>query len=186
MMSITRKPAKTMNFGLLYGMGLAALAKALKVDMDKARQLKTLYYSKLKKVEKLFDIAKRRAIERGYIFNSYGRRSWLDDVQFAYKLVNYLIQGTGADVVRHVMPKIDSLLMDTRSGMLIQAHDELVFEIHKDELHLIPEIKRLMEVEYVPFNGMYLTAGVSWSAKSWAQRDMIDGIPTEEDLRRLA
>ena len=76
---------------------------------------------------------------------------------------NYLIQGTGADVVRHVIPKIDYMLEGAKSKLLLQIHDEVVLKIHKEETHLLKEIKRIMESEYKPLNGMYLTCGTEYS-----------------------
>jgi len=188
LLDIARKKAKTVNFGLLYGMGLNSLAGALKVGVNEARNLKYSYFRRLPRVENLFGASKTIALSRGYIYNKYGRRIFLDDPKFAYKLVNYLIQGTGADVVRHAMPKIDAMFQENKalSGMLAQIHDELLFEIHESELHLIAKCREIMENEYEPFNGMRLTAGVSWSKKSWAVRDQIDGIPTLEEIRRSA
>lgn len=188
MMGVDRKPAKTLNFGLLYGMGLAKLAEALNVLVDKAKELKTRYYSELPAVKQLHADITAVARSRGFIRNKYGRRYYLQHApdgsyDFAYKLVNYLIQGSGADVVKHAMNKIAYYLEMTKSHMLLQVHDELIFEIHETELHLIPELKRIMEVEYKPINGMHLTCGVSWSAKSWAVCDMIDGVPTLELIK---
>lgn len=182
MMGVTRKEAKTLNFGLLYGMGVQKLADSLGISFNEAARLKQLYFTKLPKVQALFQAAKNRAMSRGFIYNKYGRRAYLDDPRFTYKLVNYLIQGTGADVVRHALPKIHYHLYGKRSACLIQVHDELLFEIHKDELHLIPELRVIMESEYQPFNRMNLTCGVEWSAKSWALKHKQEGIPTQQQV----
>ena len=186
MLNILRKQAKTVNFGLLYGMGIGSLAGMLKMDFMGAKMLKMRYFHRLQRVENLFNASKQIAMSRGYIFNSYGRRVFLDDPKWAYKLVNYLIQGTGADIIRHAMVKIHKTLLPMQSGMVAQIHDELLFEIHESEIHIIPELIRIMEEEYRPFNGMKLTVGASWSKKSWAVRDMKDGIPTTEDLKEAA
>lgn len=163
MMGVDRKLAKTLNFGLLYGMGLAKLADALNVSIDQAKVLKYRYYKELPNVQRLTRTIMDTAIARGYIRNRYNRRYYLDDPKFAYKMPNYLIQGTGADVVRHVIPKIDYMLEGAKSKLLLQVHDELIFKIHRQETHLIPEIRRIMESEYKPMNGMNLTCGVEYS-----------------------
>lgn len=187
-LNILRKSAKTVNFGLLYGMGIGSLADMLKVKFNEASLLKVRYFARLPRVENLFNTVKKIATSRGYIFNKYGRRIFLDDPKWVYKLVNYLIQGLGADIIRHSMVKIDQMLIDkeAKSAMIAQIHDELLFEIHTEELYLIPEILKIMQEEYVPYNGMKLTAGASWSAKSWAVKDMIEGIPTTEQLKEAA
>lgn len=163
MMNVDRKLAKTLNFGLLYGMGLAKLADALKVTVEEAKVLKYRYYRELPNVQKLTRTIMDTATARGFIRNRYNRRYYLDDPKFAYKMPNYLIQGTGADVVRHVIPKINYLLEGMKSKLLLQVHDELIYKIHRDETHIIPEIKRIMESEYKPMNGMNLTCGVEYS-----------------------
>lgn len=167
MMGVDRKLAKTLNFGLLYGMGIGKLADALNTDISKAKTLKSKYYMELPKVSQLTTDIMRVSESRGFIRNKYGRVYQLDNPQFSYKMPNYLIQGTGADVVRTAMNKIAFYLDGTKSHLLLQVHDELVFEIHKDELHLVPEIKRMMEDEYAPMNGMNLTCGCEYSEESW-------------------
>jgi DNA polymerase I len=170
MMGVDRTIAKTLNFGLLYGMGIAKLADALSVDMDRARTLKYRYYSELKNVQKLTREIQNVAVGRGFIKNPYGRRYFLDDPKWAYKMPNYLIQGTGADVVRHVIPKLTYCLEGMKSKLLLQIHDECVFKIHKSETFIVKELLRLMESEYLPINGMNLTCGIDWSPSTWDTR----------------
>ena len=210
LMGVERNPAKTLNFMLLYGGGLAKLALSLfkcltdedtlkaickkyiyksrttpqensaveKVapeilaneieQLKKADVLKKKYFESLPAVAKFSEQVQNVAKERGYVRNKFGMRFFLgDDARFAYKLPNHLIQGTGAAIVRSCMNKIAFYLEGTKSRMLLQIHDELVYEIHKSELHLIPELKRIMEDEYVPINGMKLECDVEISHESW-------------------
>lgn len=148
-------------------MGIAKLAEALKTNDTHAKELKGRYYSELRNVKQLSDMIMNVAKSRGYIRNKYGRRYYLNDHNFAYKMPNYLIQGTGAEVIRHCIPKIQYLLEGMKSNMLLQIHDELLFEIKIGEEHLVPEIVRIMESEYVPLNGMNLTCGCEFSMDSW-------------------
>lgn len=163
--------------------------EALKNDiaeLKKAQALQNKYYATLPKLEKLFDNAEKTALSRGYIFNRYRRRIYLDDKKFAYKLVNYLIQGTGADIVRHAIVKMDQLFKDTKSKLILQVHDECLAEIHLSELHLIPKMRKIMEEEYSPINGMNLTVGVDWSDKSWATEDKKEWTDeTEAQLKQI-
>jgi len=167
MMGVDRKYAKTLNFGLLYGMGLAKLGESLGVSMDQARELKNRYYSELPKVRTLTRQIMDVAAGRGYIKNYYGRRYFCDDPKWAYKFPNYLIQGTGADIVRHVIPRISYQLEGMKSKLLLQVHDELILKIHRSEVGIVPELKRIMEDEYKPMNGMGLTCGVDFSERTW-------------------
>jgi DNA polymerase-1 len=174
MMGVDRKLAKTLNFGLLYGMGLQKLSIALGCSIDEARDLKAKYYSELRKVQKLHRDIQDTAKSRGFIRNKYGARYYLDKPEFAYKLVNYLIQGTGAEVVRHAMVKLDKRLAGMKSGMLAQIHDEILFEIHEDEISIVPELRRILQDEYVPINGMNLTVGCEYSRESWCEETKKD------------
>jgi DNA polymerase-1 len=174
MMGVDRVLAKTLNFGLLYGMGLQKLADALHLSVEEARTLKAKYYSELRCVQKLHRDIQDTAKSRGYVKNKYGARYYLDKPEFAYKLVNYLIQGTGAEVVRHAMVKLDYVMEGMKSGMLAQIHDEILFEIHKDEVSIVPELKRILEAEYKPLNGMNLTVGCEFSLESWCEETKQD------------
>jgi DNA polymerase-1 len=184
MLGIDRKSAKTINFGLLYGLGKDKLAKSLKIPAQEAVNLKNLYFSRLTRIQRLMYKIQDTAKGRGYVINKYGRRYYLDDPKFAYRMLNHLIQGSSADVVRHAMVKIHDYLENSglKSKMLIQVHDELLFEIHEDELHIIPMLRGIMEDEYKPHNMMTLSCGVEWSPYSWASKDRIDGIPTIGDI----
>jgi len=175
-----RKQAKNINFGILYGQGIPALAKALGISEKEATDLRRFYYSKLPKVKALIETIRDTGKNRGNIWNWFGRKCYIDDPGFAYKLPNHLIQGGCADVMKIAMNKVDQMLLDkkTRSGIAIQVHDELVNEIHENEIELLPEIKKIMETVYPARNGMLLTAGIDHSFKSWAYRDKIEGMPT--------
>jgi DNA polymerase-1 len=108
---------------------------------------------------------------RGYVNNWIGRRCHINNRNFAYKLPNHLIQGGAADVIKLAMPKIHELLLPVRSKMVVQIHDDILHEIHMNELELVPKIKDIMENIYVPKNGMKLTVSPEISKNSWAYRD---------------
>lgn len=181
MMGVTRKQAKTLNFGLLYGMGVDSLASALKVQDYEAADLRRLYFSRLPKVKEFIRGVTNAGKERGWIFNWAGRRYGLpfNDANSAYKLPNHLIQGGCADVVRHAMVQIDEYLAsaNVRARMGVQIHDELLFQVHKDYVEVIPEFKRIMEGVYKPKNGLPLTCGVDYSPTSWGTKDKVKGMP---------
>lgn len=188
LMGVNRKAAKTLNFMLLYGGGIDKLAAALNITQAEAKHLKELYFSKLPKVKKLIYSIQDIGVSRGYIKNAYGRRYQYEGViktkdgrqiDTRYKLPNYLIQGTCGDIMRHAMVKIFDHLSKrkARSSMKITVHDELVCQIHKNEIEEIFNIKKIMEEEYKPINGMYLTTGIEHSFKSWGRCDITDGAP---------
>ena len=171
---ITRKHAKTLNFGLLYGMGIDALAAMLKIAVNEARKTKDRYFAKLPMVEFFIQKVIRTAKMRGYIETWAGRRLWYTDKEFCYKAPNGLIQGGSADMVREAMILIDELFVsrDMESGMVIQVHDELLFEIKEDEMYIVPTLRNIMKNVYKPFNGMAMDCSVETSKVSWGKCDM--------------
>jgi len=176
-LGVSRKHAKTLNFGLLYGMGVEKLAEDLKLPIEQAEYLKRLYFSKLPRVQTFINDVIRTGKQRRVVYNWFGRRCYIASTDLAYILPNHIIQGGGADIIKIAMNKIDDLLLGTRSSMLIQCHDEVLLEIHKDELDLVPKIKTIMESVYIPRNGMKLTVGVDHSWKSWGYDDLVGGLP---------
>lgn len=210
MMGVGRKEAKTLNFMLLYGGGLAKLASSLyeiKVDentlnaicrihiyssknvvlaerelvakvphdvlmehiehLNKADKLKKKYFQSLPAVAAFTKQVQDVAVSRGFVRNQYGARYHVDKPMFAYKLPNHLIQGTGACIIRSAMNKIEYQLEGTKSKMLLQIHDELLFEIHKDEAFIVTTLRDIMEREYKPINGMQLKCDVEYSMDNW-------------------
>lgn len=180
MAGITRAQAKTLNFGLLYGMGTAKLAKSLKISFREAEELKALYFEKLPKVQAFIRGVSFTAQKRGYIWNWNGFRNYCTFSSYAYKMPNALVQGSCGQVIRVATVKVDEYIAQNRlrSHMAAQVHDEILFQVHKSELHHVPEFQRLMEQTYVPKNGMHLTCSVEHGSKSWAKFDLSKGLPT--------
>jgi DNA polymerase-1 len=174
MVGISRKQAKTINFGLLFGMGQQKLADSLGMKVDDAAATKRKYFRALPNVKRLIYNTQSKAVERGFVWNIFNRRYFFHEAKFAYKAVNCLIQGGTADGVKKAMVEIDFLLKNTRSRITLQIHDELVFNIHKDELDLIPEIMEIMRNAYPSFfHKMDCSVEHSW--KSWG--DLEEGLP---------
>lgn len=179
LMGVTRRAAKAINFGLLYGMGLDKLAAALKVSRDEAKRLKALYFQKLPNVKQIIHTITNVAETRGYVYNWAGVRYWCNDPKFAYKMPNRIIQGGGASIMKKAMVEIAPYLLErkAKSRMFLTVHDELDFYIHKDEFDLVKGIKYIMENVYVSKH-LPLTVSVSHSWKSLG--DLQDGEPSKE------
>ncbi len=173
---IKRKEAKTLNFAILYGAGNEKLAGMLGVSVSEAARLKTKYFMALPKVEAFVDKVIRTGRSRGYVRNWIGRRLYAD-YNHCYALPNHLIQGGGADVVKVAMVQIAEQLPDAK--MVLQIHDQLVFDLAPEQCWMIPRIKDIMESVFPDMNGVRLKVDVSWSDKSLAERDMKKGIPYE-------
>lgn len=171
---VSRKHAKTLNFAILYGAGEEKLAYMLGISRSEARTLKLKYFMALPKVERFIDTVIRTGKSRGYVKNWLGRKLY-SDPKFAYALPNHLIQGGGADVVKVAMNKIYNEYPEM--GMVLQVHDQLVFDVHPSNFGKLTKIKEIMENAFPPMNGMRLTVDVSHSKVSLAERDMEKGFP---------
>lgn len=175
----TRTQAKTINFGLLYGMGTAKLAKALGITVQEAMELKAQYFSRLPKVKQFIRTVHDRVKQRGYIWNWNGFRCHLANPEHAYIIPNHLIQGGAGQVLRRAIVDIDELcrVKRLRSSIIAQIHDELAFSVHPSEIEMIPVFQRIMEGIYKPMNGMRLDCDVTHSFKSLAKWDQVKGLP---------
>jgi DNA polymerase I len=175
LVSITRTQAKTLNFAIIYGAGRGKIAEMLGLQTHEAEALIDLYFSGLPRVKKFISDVKGAAKQRGFLFNFYGRMLQYPDRTKSYAGPNHLIQGSCGDIMRVAMNRCDDLLQGKMSVMSLSIHDELVFNIHRDELDLVPEIKSVMESTY-PYRHLPLTTTVSHSWKSLA--DKVKGFPT--------
>ena len=169
MMGVDRRRAKTLNFMILYGGGIAKLAGMLDISERDAKKLRSKYFDALPKIPDWTRKVISAAEGRGYVFNWLGRKCHFDK-GFEYKAPNHLIQGGCADVVKVAMNRIHEFLKTKKSRMLVQIHDEILLEVHKDELRIVEDVKSIMEKAY-PFKHIPLTCGVDHSWKSWADKE---------------
>lgn len=173
MVGLSRSQAKTTNFACLYGAGLEKLGNMLKKSKDEAKRIKTRFFLALPKVEEFISAVIRTGKGRGYVTNWMGRKMRAD-YEFCFALPNHLIQGGGADIVKVAMVRIHNELPHLR--MVLQVHDQLVFELQPSELHHVPRIKEIMESIWSK-NGMSLTVDIEHSFKSFDSEDMVKGLP---------
>lgn len=173
LMGVSRTAAKTLNFMILYGGGLDKLAAMLGITWKEAKHLRSSYFRQLKRVKQWSRAVIQAAEDRGYVINWAGRFCH-QDRGFEYRAPNHLIQGGCADVVKFAMNDLDDYLSNFRSQMLLQVHDEIVFDIHPNELGIIPTLKEIMENAY-PYKRLPMTCGVDHSWISWG--DKVKGLP---------
>lgn len=152
-----RRKAKEVNFGILYGIGPFGLKTRLGVTQTHAKEIIDTYFNTFKRVREFMDSSVRFAQEKGYAETLSGRRRYLKNInsnnrvvrQFEERVaINMPIQGTAADMIKLAMINIHKELTKrkTKTKMILQVHDELVFDAHKDEIdELLPVIKKLME-----------------------------------------
>jgi DNA polymerase I len=159
-----RTLAKAINFGMIYGIGSKKMALQIQKTQEEAKEYQRDYFNKFPKA-KIFMNKVSRAIEsRGWVKNRFGRK-YVIPRDFAYKGVNYLVQGTSADIVKNRMIEVSKYLQNTQSRMVCQVHDELVFYIKKEEeKEVILKLKEIMEERCIE---TYLPVDVSKSFPHW-------------------
>lgn len=164
--SFYRQAAKTITFGVIYGIGKNKLAQDMGVSPQQAQQYKNTYFANMKGSRQFFDRVVKTVETRGWVRNKYGRIYKVPN-NWGYKAVNYLVQGTSADILSERMIDIDEFLQPYKTNMLMQIHDEIIFEVHKDEVHIIPQIKEIMLENSL---GMDLEVDMEWCNPSWANK----------------
>ena len=148
-----RSMAKTVNFGLMYGQSSFGLASTLKISRTEAKQYIDKYFARFSSVKMFLDTLKDRAEQTGYAETYHGRKRFLPDIhsqnrtikaQAERMAINSPIQGTAADIIKLAMINIDRRMRDLnlKSKMLLQVHDELIFEVDEDELSVMKELVR--------------------------------------------
>jgi DNA polymerase-1 len=151
-----RRAAKAINFGLIYGMSAFGLAKQLGIGRGEAQEYVDLYFSRYPGVKQFMDQTRLVAREQGYVETVFGRRLYLPDIksknqsirQYAERAaVNAPMQGTAADIIKRAMITVQRWLDESgvAARMVMQVHDELVFEVQQDALATVQkEVPALM------------------------------------------
>ncbi len=159
-----RRRAKIVNFGILYGMGVNALKSQLGSTTAEAHQYLEDYFKTFKRLSEFLEETKGFARKHGYTETLFGRRRQFPEMksplpyvraQAERMAINAPIQGTQSDIIKRAMVDIDQMLAargaKEQAHLLLQVHDELVYEIKDSEMEtLAPEIKRLMEEVEIP------------------------------------
>jgi DNA polymerase-1 len=171
-----RRKAKEVNFGLIYGISAFGLAQNIGISRTEAQEIITAYFNEFPGVKEYMDAQVNKAREYTYVETILGRRRYLRDIHSKNMTVrghaernaiNAPIQGSAADMIKIAMINIHSWMKEEKlkSKMIMQVHDELVFDVHKSELDLmkerIPELmKNAMTLE-VPMD-VEVGVGENW------------------------
>lgn len=151
-----RRAAKAINFGLIYGMSPFGLAKQLGIARSEAKDYVDRYFEHYPDVKNYMELTREQARERGYVETVLGRRLYLPEInarnaarrQYAERTaINAPMQGTAADIIKHAMIDIQAYLNKDHPDikLIMQVHDELVFEIPENKVDLLePEIRNIM------------------------------------------
>ncbi len=143
-----RRSAKAINFGLMYGMSAFGLAKQLGISRGEAQEYTDLYFDRYPGVKQYMDDIRAKASEKGYVETVFGRRLYLPEIndrnaqrrQYAERsAINAPMQGTAADIIKRAMITVHAWLQHDQPGarMIMQVHDELVFEVKKDAVDTV-------------------------------------------------
>ncbi|HZK65208.1 MAG TPA: DNA polymerase I [Puia sp.] len=146
-----RYKAKSVNFGIIYGQGAFGLADNLGIPRSEAKEIIENYKKQFVNIQKYMDDTIRFARKNGYVQTLMGRKRWLRDINssnftvrgFAERnAINSPIQGTAADMIKLAMIRIHDAFIKNgfKSKMLLQVHDELVFDAHRDEVETLKPI----------------------------------------------
>jgi len=153
-----RRCAKVINFGLIYGMSAFGLAKQLGVDRYSAQRYMEQYFSRYPKVTAFMEGTRESARENGFVETVFGRRLYLDEIhsrnrqrrEYAERAaINAPMQGTAADIIKKAMIRCSDWILEAGGDdvvMIMQVHDELVFEVREAEVErIVPILKQAME-----------------------------------------
>ena len=151
-----RRSAKAINFGLIYGMSAFGLARQLGIERGEAQRYVDLYFSRYPGVKAFMDETRERAREQGFVETVFGRRLYLPEIrsgnvhrrQYAERTaINAPMQGTAADVIKRAMLVLDTWITESKTPvrMIMQVHDELVFEVAREAVEdVTPHIRERM------------------------------------------
>ncbi|MGF2412368.1 DNA polymerase I [Ferruginibacter sp.] len=175
-----RYKAKSVNFGIIYGQGAFGLAENLSISRTEAKEIIDNYKKQFPNIQKYMDDTINFAKENGYVETLMGRKRWLKDINSANftvrgfaerNAINSPIQGTAADMIKMAMIKIHHEFnkQNFKSKMLLQVHDELVFDAHRSEIEIIkPVILNCMQTALALPNGVPTDAEIGMG-ENWLE-----------------
>ena len=148
-----RRQAKTINFGIIYGMGALRLARSLDIPTKTAQEYITQYFARYQRIKGYMDSILVEGRARGFVTTLFGRRRYVPDLQSKNAqlvaaaeraTINTPIQGTAADLIKMAMVAIDRRLSGDglRTRMVLQVHDELLFEVPEKEAKKVEKLVR--------------------------------------------
>ena len=180
--SETRRSAKAINFGIIYGISSFGLSKQLSCSQSEAKNFIESYFDQFPKIKSYMDAMIENAKMNGYVETFFGRRIPIKGINsknfqersFAERQsINAPIQGSAADIIKRAMIKIHNVFQEKNieSKMLLQVHDELVFECPKDEINTVSNlIKKEMEQANLPLFPLNIPIVVDFGeADNWSE-----------------
>ena len=152
-----RRRAKAINFGIIYGISAFGLANQLSIDKNEAGAYIKKYFERFPGIRDYMDQTREYCRSNGYVLTLFGRKCHYPDIRASNPsirsfneraAINARLQGSAADIIRRAMLRMDAVLAEKKLGaqMLLQVHDELIFEVPEDEVtKTLPVVKSVME-----------------------------------------
>jgi len=155
-----RNIAKSINFGLLYGMGSRKLAGEINVTQKEAKEYIKSYFESFPTVKTYLESIVEYSKEHGYVKTLLGRKRYFDynsanafmKASFERESVNTVFQGSAADLIKLAMNKMYKILLESKNAMLLQIHDELIFEVKNDEVESFSKLAKKTMEDIYPLN----------------------------------
>lgn len=174
-----RRIAKTVNFGVMYGQGAFGLAQQLGISRTEGKEIIDNYFAKYPRIKEYIDTTIQKTRETGYACTLLGRRKYFPDIHSNNRghrtaaeraAVNMPIQGTAAEMMKLAMACVYNRIKSEhlRSKMLLQIHDELVFEMMPEEQTILPEIVRTSMQSALPLGNIPVVVEIG-TGKNWAE-----------------
>jgi DNA polymerase-1 len=174
-----RRQAKAINFGIIYGISGYGLARNLRIPRKEAQAFIDKYFERFPGIKGYMESTVNFAKENGYVETLFGRRIHTPEINnrgpqagFSKRAaINAPIQGTAADVIRRAMIRMPKAIANLPAKMLLQVHDELLFEVHKEAVEeTIASVKEVMENASMPIIDMDVPLIVdAGQGKNWAE-----------------
>ena len=162
MPSEIRRRAKAINFGIVYGISAFGLANQLGIGREEAGAYIKKYFERFPGIRDFIEASKAYAKKHGFVYTLFGRKCHYPEIRASNAsirsfneraAVNARLQGTAADIIRRAMIRMDDALVKQKlnAQMLLQVHDELVFEVpHAEVERTLPVVKKVMEEAPLP------------------------------------
>jgi DNA polymerase-1 len=175
-----RRSAKAINFGIIYGMSAFGLAKQLGVDRHQAQDYIDRYFARYPRIKQYMEDTRATAHSKGFVETLSGRRLYLPDINSSQIMrqkaaeraaINAPLQGTAADIIKRAMISLDQWLLTEKidAKMIMQVHDELVFEVAETAVTQVMEVIRKHMMDAAQLKVPLLVSigvGVNWDAAS--------------------
>lgn len=174
-----RSKGKTINFALIYGVGIEHLSVLLKCTSTEATNLKVSYFAQLPEAKTFINTVYAVINQRGFVKNFYGRKRRLDSDD-CYKAPNALVQGCAADYIKDKIINLYKYLRYNKllTRLVLPVHDEIILNVHNSELKHLPILRWLMS-DFEAFR-CPITAGIEKGNVSWGQKVFVGDVGFEE------